>query len=62
MEKDDFNEWNIQDACFAKGYFPKDTLIQDMPEDFVQGVLIGAWEQVKKVMQKQIEEAEVIFK
>lgn len=62
MEKDDFNEWNIQDACFEKGYFPKDTLIQDMPEDFVQGVLIGAWEQVKKVMQKQIEEAEVIFK
>ena len=62
MEKDDFNEWNIQDACFEKGYFPKDTLIQDMPEDFVQGVLIGAWEQVKKVMQKQIEDAEVIFK
>ena len=62
MEKDDFNEWNIQDACFEKGYFPKDTLIQDMPEDFVQGVLIGAWEQVKKVMQKQIEEAGVIFK
>ena len=61
MEKDDFNEWNIQDACFEKGYFPKDTLIQDMPEDFVQGVLIGAWEQVKKVMQKQIEDIEIVF-
>lgn len=61
MEKDDFCEWHIQDACFAKGYFPADTLIEHMPKDFIEGVLIGAWEQVKKVMQKQLDEMGIPF-
>lgn len=36
----------IQEAVAAKQYFPRDMPVADYPEDFVNGVLIGAWPQV----------------
>ena len=33
-----------------RGYFPLDTPFQNYPADFVQGVMIGAWPQVKAMV------------
>lgn len=52
MEANDVSEWNIQDAVVGKGYYPEGTLIQDMDPAFVQGVLVGAWEQVFAMIQE----------
>jgi hypothetical protein len=37
----------IQKIVAQKGYFPPDMPLLDYPEDFVEGVLLGAWRQVK---------------
>jgi hypothetical protein len=39
-------EWDIQGVCEAKGYFPGDMQIWEYPKDFIEGCLVGAWEQV----------------
>ncbi len=39
-------EWDIQMVVEARGYFPGDMPVYDYPEDFIQGVLVGAWPQV----------------
>jgi single-stranded DNA-binding protein len=39
-------EDEIVDAVAQKGYFPANMRVADYPTDFVQGVLIGAWDQV----------------
>lgn len=36
----------VQAAFGARGYFPEDTPLENLPADFIQGVLIGAWGQV----------------
>ena len=46
MDANNVCEWNIQEVVGARGYYPKDVLIQDYDPDFIQGVLIAAWEQV----------------
>ena len=46
MDANNVCEWNIQDVVASKGYYPKDVLIQDYDPDFIQGVLIAAWDQV----------------
>lgn len=33
----------VQAAVAAKGYFPEETPLENLPEDFIRGVLIGAW-------------------
>ncbi|PKM72828.1 MAG: hypothetical protein CVU91_07315 [Firmicutes bacterium HGW-Firmicutes-16] len=38
----------IRNAVAKKGYFPSNTPIENYPPDFVQGVLIGAWPQIRK--------------
>lgn len=50
MEQNNVSEWNIQDAVFSKGYYPENTLIQDMDPTFVEGCLIGAWDQVYEII------------
>ncbi|EFE91204.1 hypothetical protein GCWU000341_02312 [Oribacterium sp. oral taxon 078 str. F0262] len=52
MEANNVSEWNIQDAVAGKGYYPEGTLIQDMDPAFVQGVLVGAWDQVFAMIQE----------
>lgn len=39
-------EWDIQSVVEARGYFPADMDVWDYPEDFIMGVLVGAWPQV----------------
>ncbi len=36
----------VMDVVAQKGYFPRSTPLERLPEDFVEGVLVGAWPQV----------------
>jgi hypothetical protein len=36
----------VQAAFAARGYFPEQTPLENLPADFIQGVLVGAWAQV----------------
>lgn len=42
----------IQKVVAGKGYFPEDTPIQNYPEEFIKGVLVGAWTQVYEAVKK----------
>ena len=45
----------IQDIVTERGYFPAGTPIENYPDDFVKGVLVGAWDQVHKaILDKEI--------
>ena len=46
MRQNKVSEEEIRLAVSQKGYFPFDMPIGNYPEDFIKGVLIGAWEQV----------------
>lgn len=47
MTANSITEEQIRRAVAGKGYFPEDMPIKDYPVDFINGVLVGAWEQVK---------------
>lgn len=40
------DEWDIQNVVAARGYFPADMEVYDYPRDFIDGVLVGAWQKV----------------
>lgn len=45
----------IQEVVANKGYFPADTPMENYPPDFIEGVLIGAWDQVHDaILNKEI--------
>lgn len=46
MKSNNVTEENIRDVVAQKGYFPKDMPVKDYPADFIEGVLIGAWNEV----------------
>lgn len=46
MAANNVTEDEIVKAVTDRGYFPADMKIRDYPKDFVDGVLIGAWQQV----------------
>lgn len=46
MEKDGINRLQIQKAVAARGYYPEATPIENYDTKFVNGVLIGAWDQL----------------
>ena len=46
MQHSGVTEQEIVNAVAQKGYFPANMRIANYPADFVQGVLIGAWDQV----------------
>ncbi|MCM1167665.1 MAG: ATP-binding protein [Ruminococcus sp.] len=50
MTAGNVTEKAIQAVVAEKGYFPIDMPIADYPEDFINGVLIGAWEQVHEAI------------
>lgn len=54
-------DWEIQNVVGARGYFPADMPIKDYPEDFINGVLVGAWEQVFGMIKTMRETQEVPF-
>lgn len=55
------DEWDIQNAVSARGYFPSDMPIRDYPADFISGVLVGAWEQVFGMIKQARENMEIPF-
>ena len=61
MNNDTIGEWEIQQAVYAKGYYPADTLIQDMDPEFVNGWIIGFWPKVKELIQQIRENQAVPF-
>lgn len=47
MKANDVSTYEIEHICSeVKNYMPKGMPVKDYPEDFVQGCLIGAWQQV----------------
>lgn len=61
MEGNLVSEEEIQSVVAQKGYFPKDTPIQNYPEDFINGVLVGAWKQVYQCIKTLRESYEIPF-
>lgn len=52
MVMNDVAPAEIQEVVTMKGYFPKGTLIQNYPTDFIDGCLVGAWEQVFQMVKE----------
>lgn len=50
MRANSVTEDEIRQAVSQKGYFPADTPIMSYPEDFINGCLIAAWEQVFQII------------
>lgn len=48
MKQNDITEEEIVKAVAMKGYFPDDMKLGDYPDNFIDGVLIGAWDQIKQ--------------
>jgi len=46
MKANGVDDYQVQAAFAARGYFPEQTPLENLPADFIQGVLIGAWAQV----------------
>ena len=55
MRQNNVSEDEIRLAVSMRGYFPDDMPITTYPPDFVQGVLIGAWAQVFRMIQENRE-------
>ena len=58
------HEWDIQAVVAKRGYFPADVPVENYPEDFVAGVLVGAWNKVYGMIQdmKAEQKEEIPFK
>lgn len=54
MEANGVTEDEIREAVAVKGYFPVDTPILNYGADFINGCLIGAWEQVYSIIVNQV--------
>lgn len=61
MEANHVDEWELQNVVAARGYFPDDMPVRDYPEDFINGVLIGAWGQVFAMIENMRKTQEVPF-
>ena len=61
MEANHVDEWDIQAVVAARGYYPEDVKIKDYDADFINGCLIGAWEQVFGMVKEMKEKQEIPF-
>jgi hypothetical protein len=52
MEANCVAAWEIQAAVASRGYYPQDMPISDYDPDFVQGCLVGAWDQMFALIEK----------
>lgn len=52
MIANNVDEWSLQTVVAQRGYYPVDTPITNYDQDFINGVLVGAWEQVCKMIQE----------
>lgn len=55
------SEEEVMEAVYQRGYFPRGTPFQNLPQDFVDGVLIGAWPQVMNVIRKMRSKYDIPF-
>lgn len=56
MKNDGIKPFEVQAVISQRGYFPAGTPWSSYPADFVQGVLIGAWSQVRDAILKNRQE------
>lgn len=61
MSQNGVDEWDIQNVVSAKGYFPADMQVADYPQEFIMGVLVGAWAQVFAMITEAKKNMEVPF-
>ena len=61
MEKDNIAEWSIQDVIGIKGYYPSDTLIQDMDPEFIKGWIIAFWPKLVETIREAQEQGGIPF-
>lgn len=61
MIRNQVDEWDIQNVVAARGYFPADMKVADYPQDFIAGVLVGAWEQVYGMIKEMKETDSLVF-
>ena len=59
MEQDGITEWDLQGVVQTKGFYPENTLLQDMDPEFLQGWVVAYWPQVKELALK-IRDSETI--
>ena len=52
MRANKVSEEEIRNAVAQKGYFPEDMPIENYPIDFINGVLIGAWDSVCQMIKE----------
>lgn len=50
MIANNVTEDDIEKAVASKGYFPLGMKVADYPQDFIEGVLVGAWNQVYQMI------------
>ncbi len=55
------SEWDIQNAVASKGYYTSDTPVEKYDPGFIQGVLVGAWQQVYRMIQEIRDKMEIPF-
>ncbi len=55
MAAENVTEAEIRKVVSLRGYFPEITPISNYPDDFIEGVLIGAWSQVFAMIKQQRE-------
>lgn len=55
------SEEEVMEAVYQRGYFPRGTPFQNLPREFIQGVLIGAWPQVMKVIREMRSHYDIPF-
>lgn len=61
MDNDNITIEEIQGAVTKKGYYPKGTPVENYTEEFLKGVIIGAWDKIKKFIEEEIKEVETPF-
>lgn len=61
MQANNVSEWDIQNVVSVKGYYPSDVPIEKYDTGFIQGVLVGAWTQVYKMIEEAKKNMEVPF-
>lgn len=61
MELHRVDEWELQNVVEARGYYPSDVPIRDYDIEFINGCLIGAWDQVHGLVKEMREKQEIPF-
>lgn len=56
MNQNLVSEEEIRKAVALRGYYPENTPIENYEPDFINGVLVGAWPSVFKIIEEQVRE------